>query len=96
MYFKARRSMRIKTGRPQPPSKETITIVHTPATQKERSPSRASISYEQGSPKTSNWRERMKMLDTKASLRDAETLLHETLAKLIEIEKLEEKVAKQS
>ena len=68
MYVKVRRSMRIKIGRPQPPTKEQITIVETPATQKERSPSKVSITYEQGSPKTSTWRERMKMLDTKASL----------------------------
>ena len=45
MYFKARRSMRIKTGRPQPPSKEPITIVDTQATPKEMSPSKASITY---------------------------------------------------
>jgi len=57
LYIKARRSMRIKTGRPQPPSKEPITIVDTPTTQKERSPSKASITYEQESPKTSTWRE---------------------------------------
>ena len=75
LYCKARRSVRIKTGRPQPPSKEPITIVDTPTTQKERSPSKASITYEQGSLKTSTWRERMKMLDTKASLQDVETIL---------------------
>jgi len=75
MNFKARRSMRIKTSRPQPQSKEPIIIVDTPATQKEKSPSKASITYEQGSPKISTWRERMKMLDTKASLQDAETIL---------------------
>ena len=96
MYFKARRSMRIKIGRPQPQSKEPITIVDTPATQKEKSPSKASITYEQGSPKTSTERERMKMLDTTASLQDAETVLQETLAKLRETKKLEEKAAKQS
>ena len=77
LYIKARRSMRIKTGRPQPPSKEPITIVDTLATQKERSPSKESITYERGSSKTSTWRERMKMLDTKASLQDVETVLQE-------------------
>jgi len=70
-----RRSVRIKTGRTQPPSKEPITIVDTPTTPKERSPSKAAITYEWGSPKTSTWRERMKMLDTKASLQDAEAIL---------------------
>jgi len=68
MYFKARNNMQIKIGRPQPQSKEPITIVDTPTKQKERSPSKASITYEWGSPKTSTWRERMKMLDTKTSL----------------------------
>jgi len=46
IYFKAIRSVRIKTGKPQPPSKEPITIVDTHATQKERSPSNPSITYE--------------------------------------------------
>ena len=96
MYFNARRSVRIKTGRPQPQSKEPITILDTPPTQKEKSPSKASITYERGSLKTSTWRERMKMLDTTASLQDAETILQETLAKLRETEQLEENVAKQS
>ena len=58
-------------------SKEPITIVDTPATQKERSPSNSSITYERVSLKTSTWREIMKMLDTKASLQDAETVLQE-------------------
>lgn len=68
LYFKARRSVRIKTSRPQPPSKEPITIVDTPTTPRERSPSKATITYEWGRPKTSTRRERMKMLDTKTSL----------------------------
>jgi len=76
MYFKVRRSMWIKTGRPQPPSKEPIMILDTPATQKERFPSKASITYEQGSRRHPPG-ERMKMLDTKASLQDAETVLQE-------------------
>lgn len=94
LYFKARRSMRIKTGRPQPPSKEPITIVDTPITQKDRSPCKAAITYEQGSSKTPTWRERMKMLDTKASLQDAETILQETLARLKETEAMEGEAAK--
>ena len=38
----------------------------------------------------------MKMLDTTASLQDAEIVLQETMARLKETEKLEENVAKQS
>ena len=88
--------MRIKTGRPQPPSKEPITIVDTPTTPKERSPSKASITYERGSPKTSTWKERMEKLNSEASLQDVEAALQETLARLKETEQMEERVAKSS
>jgi len=60
LYSKVRRSVRIKIGRPQPSSKEPITIVDTPTKPKERSSSKAAITYERGSLKTSTWRERMK------------------------------------
>jgi len=53
MYFKARRSTRIKVGKPQPPPKEPITITDAPTEKKEESPSKISITYERGSPKTS-------------------------------------------
>jgi len=96
MYFKARRSTRIKVGKPQPPSKEPIFIEDTPTEKKEESPSKISITYERGSPKTSTWRERIKFMDSKAVLQEVETSLQETLAKLKEIETLEEKAAKQS
>ena len=95
MYFKARRSTRIKVGKPQPQSKEPIVIEDTPTKKKEESPYKISITYERGSPKTSTWKEKIKLMDSNAILQEAETSLQETLAKLKETEKLEEKVAKQ-
>ena len=43
-----------------------------------------SITYEWGSPKTSTWRERVKMMDSKTALQEADMSLQETLAKLKE------------
>lgn len=51
MYFKARKSTRIKMEKPQPPSKEPIGDV--PTATREESPSKISITYKRGSPKTS-------------------------------------------
>lgn len=96
MYFKAKRSTRIKVGKPQPPSKEPIFIEDTPTEKKAESPSKISITYERGSPKTSTWKERIKFMDSKAVLQEAETSLQETLAKLKETEKLKEKAVEQS
>ena len=63
MYFKARRSTRIKTSRPkEKQSKGPITIVETPSKQM------TSITYERGSPKTSTWKEMMENLNSEASL----------------------------
>lgn len=45
MYFKARRSTRIKVGRPQPQSKEPIVIEDTATKPIEESPSNLSITY---------------------------------------------------
>jgi len=96
MYFKARRSTQIKVGRPQPQSKVPIVIEDTTPKPKEESPTNMSITYERGSPKTSTWREKIRLVDSKTALQEAETSLQETLAKLRETEKLEEKVAKPS
>ena len=68
LYFKARRSVRIKTGKPQPPSNSPITIEDAPTSPRERSPSKISVTYERGSPKTTTWREIMEILASKASL----------------------------
>ena len=95
MYFKARRSTRIKVGRPQPQSKEPIIIEDTTPKPKEGSPSKISVTYERGSPKTSTWRERLKTMESKTVLQEAEKALQETRAKLKDPEKLEEKAAKQ-
>jgi len=73
MYFKARRSTRIKVGKPQPPSKEPIVIEDTPTEKKTESPSKIYITYERGSPKTSTWKERIKLMNSKVVLQDAET-----------------------
>jgi hypothetical protein len=51
--------VRIKTGKPQPPSSSPITIEDAPTSPKERSPSKISVTYERGSPKTTTWKERM-------------------------------------
>jgi len=75
LYFKARRSVRIKSGRPQPPSKDPITIEDTPTSPKDNSPSKVSVTYERGNPKTTTWRERMEGLASKTSLQDAEAVL---------------------
>ena len=96
MYFKSRRSTRIKVGRPRPQLKEPIVIEDTTTKPKKESPSKISITYERGSPKTSTWRVRIRMMDSKIALQEAETSLLETLAKLKETEKLEKKAAKSS
>ena len=46
MYFKARRSTRIKVGRPQSQLKEPIGIEDTTTKPKEESPSKITITYE--------------------------------------------------
>lgn len=75
LYFKARRSVIIRTDSPQPPSKEPIIIVDTPTIPRDTSPSKAYITYEQGSPKKSSWTARMDKLNSEASVRDAKTVL---------------------
>lgn len=89
LYFKARRSVRIKTGRPQPPSSSPITIEDAPTSPRERSPSKILVTYERGSPKTTAWKERMDQLASTTALQDAEAVLQETLARLKETEKME-------
>ena len=62
--------------------------------QEANTPSKASITYERGSPKTSSWMERMEKLNSEASLQDVEAVLQETLARLKETEQMEERAAK--
>lgn len=94
MYFKSKRSSRIKVGKLQPPPKEPITIMDTLTKKKEESPSKISITYERVSPKTSTWKEKIRLMDTKIVLQEAKTSLQETLSKLKDIEKLEEEATK--
>ena len=68
MYFKAQGSTRIKVGKPQPPSKEPIIIADAPIVKKEESPSKNSITYKGRSPKTSTWKERIKLMESKVVL----------------------------
>ena len=89
LYFKARRSVRIKTGKPQPQSSSPIVIEDTPASPKEKSPSRITVTYEKGSPKKNTWQERLDLLTEKTRLQEAENVLQDTLARLQETEKRE-------
>ena len=89
LYFKARRSVRIKTGKPQPQSSSPIVIEDTPASPKEKSPSRITVTYEKGSPKKNTWQERLDLLTEKTRLQKAENVLQDTLARLQETEKRE-------
>ena len=93
LYFKARRSVRINTGRPQPPSSSPIMIEDTPTSPRERSPSKISVTYERGSPKKTAWKERMDRLASNTPLQDAEVVLQETLARLKETERMEGEAA---
>ena len=81
--------MRIKTGKPQPPSSSPIIIDDGLTSPKERSPSKISITYERGSPKTTTWKEILDQLASKARLQDAEAALQETLSRLKETERME-------
>jgi len=56
MYFKARKSTRIKTSKPQPSLKAPITIEDSPYTKVEESPSKTPITYERGTPRPSTWK----------------------------------------
>ena len=94
MYFRARKSTRIKTGKPQPSSKEPIIIEDSPTVKREESPSKTPITYERGSPRFSTWKERIKLQDSRAVLQEAHTALQETLTKLQETKKLEKRVEK--
>lgn len=53
MYFKARKSTRIKMGKPHPTSKEPIIIEDVPTATREEYTSKISITYERGRTKTS-------------------------------------------
>ena len=73
LYFKARRSVRIKMGKPQPPSNSQITTGDAPTSPSERSPSKISVTYERGSPKTTTWKGRVDQSASKARPKVKET-----------------------
>lgn len=56
MYFRARKSTRTKTGKPQPTFKVPIIIEDSPSTQGKESPSKAPITYERGTPRSPTWK----------------------------------------
>lgn len=82
LYFKSRRSVRIKTGKPQAQSNNPIVIEDTPASPKQKSPSEITVTYEKGSPKKNKWQERIDLLDEKTRLQEAENVLQDTLTRL--------------
>lgn len=92
MYFRARKSTRIKTCEPQCSSKVPITIEDSPSTQVKESPSKAPITYERGTPRSPIWKEKVELQDPKTVLQEAQTILQETLPKLQETQKLEERM----
>jgi len=65
MYFRARKSTRIKTGKPQPSSKVPITIEDSPSIQGIESPPKATITYESGIPRSPTWKEKVELQDPK-------------------------------
>lgn len=66
LYFKARRSDRIKTGKPQPPSSGQITTGDAPTSPSEKSPWKISVTYERGIPNTTTWKGRLDQSALKA------------------------------
>ncbi len=81
MYFRARKSTRIKTGKHQPSSKVPITIEDSPSAKVKESPSKTPITYERGTPRSSTWKGKAVLQDRKPKLQGAETVLQETLSK---------------
>ena len=73
LYFEARISARTKTGKPQPPSSSQITTGDAPTSPSERPPSKISVTYERGSPKTTTWKGRLDQSASKAQLKVKET-----------------------
>ena len=90
------KSTTINMGKPQRSSREPIIIEDSHTTKKEESPSKTPITYERGIPKTSTWKQRIKLQDSKTVLQEAQTALLETWTKLQEIENLEKKVEEQT
>jgi len=75
MYFRARKSTRIKTGKPQPSSKVPITIENSHSAKGKESPSKTPITYERGTPRSTTWNEKALLQDPKIVLQEALTVL---------------------
>ena len=88
--------MRIKIGKPQPSSKVPITIEDSPSTKGKESPSKTPITYESGTPRSSTWKEKAVLQDPKIFLHEAQTVLQETLSKLLETQKLEKRAKEET
>ena len=85
MYFRAMKSTIIKTGKPQPSSKTPINIEDSPPIKVKESPSKTPITYERRTTRYSTWK-------GKPILQDPNPVLQETLSKVQETQKLEEKI----
>jgi len=95
MYFRVRKSTRIKTGKPQPSSKVPITIEDSPSAQGKESPSKAPITYERGTPRSPTWKEKVELQDPKTILQEAQTVIQETLSRLQETQQPEKTLEEQ-
>ena len=71
MYFRARKSTRIKTGKHRPTSKVPIVIEDSPSAQAKESPSKAPITYERGTLRSPTWKEKLELQDSKTVLHEA-------------------------
>ena len=69
-----------------------ITIEDSPSAKGKESPSKAPITYERGTPRSSTWKEKVVLQDPKTVLQDAQAVLQETLSKLQETQKLEKRI----
>jgi len=82
MYFRAQKSIRIKTRKPQPSSTVPIIIEDSPTVKGEESPSKTPITYERGTPRSSTLKEKVQLQDSKIVLQEAQIVLQETLSRL--------------
>jgi len=93
LYFRTRKSTRIKQGKPQTSTKIPIEIEYYP-TQRDKMPSpKSPITYVRR-PNTRSTSSKGKAIlqDPQQNLQEAKTILHDTLLKLHEAQKLESKV----
>ena len=75
MYFRARKSTRIKTGKLQPSSKVPIIIEDSPSSQGKESPPKEPITYDKGTPRSPTWKEKVELHDPKTILQKAQRVL---------------------